>query len=215
MDQTTSRTQIGKSKGKHMNYTFRDIESDADYQLVADLWNSHSRMMRCEYNVSDLSTKGGHIIGTFVDNELVATLRYHEWVELPVYYMGSLFTKKGLLPLYDFSLKDNPIVTMTDMILERMEAKQFYTWYYVRAMAKGYARIEKNGHDLLSQTRLGGRYDRFVQEVVKAGDRSVHAAHHRMASNNVWDRNVMIVQCNLRNEHRVWGDVFKNEMNLL
>jgi len=168
-------------------------------------------MMRTKSAQVEINISQG-IIGAFTaDSDLVGTLKYTLWDGLAIYSIGAMYIKPGIISRYDFSNPDNPITPILDFILQSMEDKKYYTWFYSRALSPGYHKIQKTKHDLLNQCKLGSRYDRFIMEVVPAGMRSLIKAHDNMLSNQVWVKNSMIVMCSLRNEFREWGDVFEKE----
>lgn len=196
-------------------YTVRDIVTDADMKQVREMWKKHSRLMRT-YVEEPASFTGGTIVGAFdANDELAGTLRHYSWGGTPFYSIGSLYIRPGLLERYDFSLPDNPIPPILDSIIELKEEQQFYSWYYTRAMGPGYAKLQESGKDLLSWTKLGKRYERFVNEIVRPGTRSKIPAHDSLLTERIWSKPIMVVHCVLRNEFRPFGDALVNEMKLL
>lgn len=197
-------------------YNIKVIKTKDEYNDVWELWSSRSKVMRHKQSFPFLKDIDyGTIVGAYQDNSLVGTLKYTKWKGLPFYSMGSLFIKKNLIPRYDFSNPINPLISITDFILRSLEEEEFYNWYYVRALGKAYAKIEKDDHDLLSCTELGPRYHRFVEELILPGTRSKNVLYDKMAGSNFWDNPIMIVKCSLDNQYRKHGDVFKTELNFL
>ena len=159
--------------------------------------------------------KDGCIVGAYLEKELVGTLKYMKWNGLPYYSIGALYIKPGLIPRYDFSNPDNPITYITDFILNSLENQGFYNWYYVRTLGKGYAKIQREGHDLLNQTELGYRYRRDVEEIVPAFTEPKFQLHSKLMGHRKWARPVMIIKCSLENQFRKHGDIFKTEIDFL
>lgn len=193
-----------------MTYDIRPIVTDEDMRKVDIMWRAHSRLMRTP--VTDpAELQGGQIVGAFDGEKLVGTLRHFDWPGLPYYSIGSLYIRLGALQRYDFSNPANPIPPILDFILAQKESEGFYTWFYTRAISGGYYKLQRDGTDLLSHTKLGCRYDRYVNEIVKAGQRAQHDYHDMMLARRTWGTNIMVVQCLLRNSERPWGDVIADE----
>jgi len=192
-------------------YTIRYLETVDDYKQLLDLKFERSSMIRTK-NAAPEITIGGKVTGAFLqDGSLVASLQTTLWDNLAFYSLGDLHIKKGHLPRYDFSIENNPVVSITDFILGNMENRGYYSWFYSRALSPAYHKIQKDGNDLLTQSNLGKRYERFVTEFVPAGQRAKTRVHDNMLLRRTWERNIVIVMCSLKNEFRPYGDVFDNE----
>lgn len=183
-------------------YAIRKVTTPEDLQKVIDLWESNPKMLR-----SDGGPRSSPALGTVYcaldeQERPVGTLRVFSWSKLPMYTIGGLYIRKGTIQRYDFANPKNPITPILDTILGEMEAKGFYTWLYVRAISRGYHHLEKQGHDLLACSTLGRRYERYVQEVVPAGQRSAYETHDNLLGHAPWSKPTMIVLCTLRNDLR-------------
>lgn len=197
-------------------YTLRKIVSDEDFIQVEKLWKSKNTLMRqsVPFSITD-TVRLGNIVGSFLNNEVVATGRYSLWKDLPCYQIGSIFIKPGLIN--NFSSPENPSIDIVDHILELMENQNFYSWYYVRPLVKAYARIQDSNynlyekHDFLKKTQLGYRYNRYIEEIITPGSLSKFDAFNRsLIGNRTWDNPIMIVKCCLKDEHRNIKEKFLN-----
>lgn len=191
-------------------FTIRKIETEEDFEKTRKLWLLHTRLMRGPaHERKDFDV--GTIVGSFNDqNQLQATVRHITWQEHVSYSIDSLYVKPGEMMLYGFT-RPNPVTPIVDFILAEREAEQYYTWFYVRAITKGYAKIQRNGSDLLLNTKLGPRYHRYVMDIVPAGERSRIDAHDAMMARRDYTKDVIVVQCNLDNDQRTWGNVLELE----
>jgi hypothetical protein len=198
-----------------IGYLIKQIETLEEYAEVEELWNSKNKLMREEGVSLVKHLPLFKVVGAFLNNELVATLKYHYWDNFPYYSIGALYTKSGLVNLYDFSNPNNPIPYIADFILDKLESEGYYTWYYVRTLGKAYARIQQNNHDLLSCTKLGHRYRRDIEEVILPNEISKFKIHNNLILNKQWTRPMVVVRCSLDNQYRPNGDIFNNEFNFL
>ena len=196
-------------------YVIKQVETVEDRAEVEQLWNSKNKLMREEGASMVEHLPLFEVVGAYLNGELVATLKYHYWNNFPYYSIGALYTKSGLVNLYDFSNSTNPIPYITDFILKKLESEGYYTWYYVRTLGKAYARIQQNNHDLLSCTTLGHRYRRDIEEVILPNQTSKFKIHNNLMLNKTWSRPMVIVRCSLENQYRPNGDIFNNEFDFL
>jgi hypothetical protein len=95
-----------------------------------------------------------------------------------------------------------------DFILDEQEKNKKYTWYYNRSLSNGYHKLQLEEKDLLrncmygwDETRQQYRYERFIEEVVTAGNLPYYPAHKTLQS-KIFDNDYMIVKCCLKNEYR-------------
>lgn len=196
-------------------YLIKQIETPEDYAEVEELWSSKNKLMREEGASMVKYLPLFKVVGAYLNGELVATLKYHYWNNFPYYSIGALYTKSGLVNLYDFSNTTNPIPYITDFILKKLESEGYYTWYYVRTLGKAYARIQQNNHDLLSCTTLGYRYRRDIEEVILPNQTSKFKIHNNLMLNKTWSRPMVVVRCSLDNQYRPNGDIFDKEFDFL
>jgi len=200
-------------------YNIRIIKTVEEYKLVEELWSSTNMLMREKVSlVNKIPTNTDSnttIVGAFIDNELYGTLRFNIWEKMPFYSIGGLHIKSGIINRYDFSNPANPISYITDFILEKMEALGYYNWYYVRTLGKAYAKIQENNHDLLSQTQLGSRYRKDVEELLLPNARSNFQLHDNLVLNKTWARPIAIIKCSLDNKYRQNGNIFETEMKII
>jgi hypothetical protein len=197
------------------DYLIKQIKTDIEYAEVKNLWNSKTKLMREEKAKTIQPHPLPNVVGAYKDGELVATLAYHYWDNLPYYSIGELYTKTGLVNCYDFSNTSNPITYITDFILSKLESENYFTWYYARTLGKVYARIQQNNHDLLACTNLGYRYRRDIEEVILPNDSSKFKVHNSLILNKKWARPTVVVRCTLENQYRPNGDILNNEFNFL
>ncbi len=195
-----------------MNYNTRFLTTEEDLNQVIELQKLRPGVFRDRDAEMDLDHGGNKFVGAFDETGLlVGTLRIIEWSILPFYTIGTLFIRPGLTKGYDFSDEHNPMPGVLDFAIEHMESRNFYTWYYSRAMSPGYRRLELNRKDFLSCTKLGSRYLRQVSEIVPAGERSKYSLHDKHLMNQTWEKDTLIVMCTLPNELRSYKDVFRTE----
>lgn len=196
-----------------MIYNIKIISTEKEKQDVIQLWSSSNRLMRdyIDATVFKESLHNGYTVGAYNNDELCGVVRYIIWNNIPYYSIGMLFIKKNLIPLYKFNNPNNPITYIIDYILKNMEERKFFNWYYVRAISKGYAKIQESREDLLTNTELGPRYRRDVEEIVMPGDRSKFLVHDNLLLNKTWTRPMMIVKCCLENKYRPNGLMFQEE----
>ena len=168
-----------------MNYTIRTIKTPEDFAKMEDLWCERNKRMKTTVADQKLefqkSIAVGESVGAFNDqNELVGILRYLIFQTLPFAFMYNLHIKKGTLTKYDFSNEKNPITYILDYILRECEENKIYTWYYARAISKGYHKIYQEGTDLFRQSQMcfdkernDYRYERYVEEIIPSGQKSL------------------------------------------
>tara|TARA_B110000503_G_C7030626_1_gene363838 strand:- start:200 stop:835 length:636 start_codon:yes stop_codon:yes gene_type:complete len=200
----------------HNLYDIRIIKTTEDYHNVSTAWSSCTKIMRQVNNFSFLKNINfGKIIGAYLGDDLVGTLKYTKWNTMPFYTVGALYIKPGLIKRYDFSDPKNPINYITDFMLKTLEDQEYYNWYYIRTLGNAYAKIERDNNDLLTCTSLGPRYSRYVEEIVPPGCKSKHALHNTIMADTTWKRPIMIVKCSLSNQYRKHGDVFRTESEIV
>ncbi len=201
----------------------RQILSDNDIEQTKELYFSYNKFMRTvvhttEDNFVTWLDRGGkyvEIYGAFLDNELIGIMRCRKWESLPIYNMSSLFTKKGMFSVYNY-IEGHPFPRLQDHILEKYEANGYYTWYYHRQIRPAYYRLTRKNKDLLRICNMGWddqrsqyRYDRVVEEIVKKGSEAEHPNHRALLRNEVWNNDIMVVKCSLKQEYRKTLDIFQ------
>jgi hypothetical protein len=190
------------------NYFIKKIETDDEYDRVEYLWKSRNSLMKNPLPSHSIDNiRDGIIIAAFLENEIVGTMRYFIWKNIPCYQIGGLCVKPGLIKT--FSNLNNPINFIMDYVLEGIEKQHLYTWYYVRPIKKVYAQVQSTNynlfakHDFLNQTLLGKRYIRFIEEVVLPGNKSKYESFNKsLIGNQTWNNPVMIVKCSLDDKYR-------------
>ena len=200
----------------------RQITDDSDVEQTKALYMSYRRFNKTHFPVTeenfnawiDRGNKYVEVYGAFVNDELIGTMRCRKWESLPIYNMSSLFTKKGMFAVYNY-VDGHPFPYIQDHILEKYEADGYYTWYYHRQIRPAYYRLTKKNKDLLrvcskgwDETKGQYRYDRFVEEIVKQGTTAQHPNHRAQLRNEVWNNDIMIVKCSLKQEYRPMPNIF-------
>jgi len=187
------------------------------------IFYSYNKVMRSEYDRSNyvMSFKNFtnvQYVGCFYEQTLVCFLKVSLGDRLPTYQIGNMNIKKKFLQRYDFSNKQHPIIPMMDFILDQQERSNRYTWYYNRSLTPAYHKLQLEGKDLLRNCMLGWdnnknqyRYERFIEEVVLAGNLPVYTGHHAI-QNKIFDTDYMIVKCCLKNEYRHTLNYFDNQV---
>jgi hypothetical protein len=183
-------------------YTLRKIETEEDYKKVKILWSVHARLMRTKVpERTDLDV--GYIVGAFRGDDLVGSMRHHDWEGQLAYSIDSIYTKPGEMSYYaSLPTVQNPIVPLIDFIIEEREKAGYFTWFYTRALSPGYTKIHKSGHSFLASSKLGCRYQKFLMEIVPAGTRSAVTSHDALLGKRTFERDTMVVMCCLKNEFR-------------
>lgn len=206
-----------------MNYTIRTIETPEDLKKMEALWCERNKRMKTEVTDQRLEFQKSIAVGASVgafdeNNELVGILRYLIFQSLPFAFMYNLHIKKGILTKYEFSNEKNPITYILDFILRECEKNKIYTWYYVRALSKGYHKIYQEGTDLFRQSQMcfdkdlnDYRYERFVEEIIPSGQKSLIKTHNILLGDKVYKPNTVLFKCCLKNIYRHNGDVLINE----
>lgn len=207
-----------------MNYTVRYLSTDQEFIEAEQIFKSHVKVMRNHYDrsseeLADKNAPNIKFVGCFIDDgSLVAFLKIVIWEKLPTYVVGNMNIKRTFLQRYDFSNHQHPIIPIMDFILNDQEKAKRYTWYYNRSLTGGYHKLQLEGKDLLKNCTLGWddikhqyRYERFIEEVVTAGNLPVFAAH-KLLQNKVFGTDYMIVKCCLKNEYRDTPDYFDNRV---
>jgi len=183
-------------------YTLRRAETEDDFKQVKRLWTVHARLMRTKVpERTDLDV--GFIECAFRGDDLVATMRHHDWDGMQMYSIDSIYVKPGEMTYYAaLPGQNNPISPLIDHIVGAREAAGQFTWWYSRAIAPGYTKMHRNGYSFMGASRLGHRYQKFLMEIVPAGQRSTVTTHDTLLGARTYDKDVMVVMCCLKNEHR-------------
>lgn len=206
-----------------MNYQVRYLTTETDFAEANDIFKSHKKVMRDNFDRSNDSINSNldpnaKFLGCYFEGVLVAFLKVTFWDKLPVYVVGNMNIKKTFLQRYDFSNHKHPIIPIMNFILAEQEANKRYTWYYNRSLEKSYHKLQFEGKDLLKNCVLGWdsnkqqyRYERFIEEVVTAGNLPVAPAH-KLLQGKVFNTDYMIVKCCLKNEYRDTPDYFDDRV---
>lgn len=206
------------------SYSIRKIETLEDINQFRDLWCERSKRMKTpvedQIKEFEKGMRAGVPVGAFDQNNiLVGALRYRRLVQLPYMFLYNVHIKKDTLKRYDFTDDNNPITPILDYILETAENDNIYTWYYIRALSKGYYKLYKEGKDLLTQSNKffdkesqKFRYERYIEEIIPSGEMSKYPGVRSWTGDSVWKPNVALFKCVLKNEYRVNGDLFDNEL---
>ena len=201
----------------------RQILNDSDIEQTKQLYFSYSKFMRTVIQTTeddfvgwlDQGGKYVEVYGAFVNDELIGIMRCRKWESLPIYNMSSLFTKKGMFTVYNY-IDGHPFPHLQDYILEKYEAAGYYTWYYHRQIRPAYYRLTKKNKDLLRICNKGWdnvkeqyRYDRVVEEIVAKGGEAKYPNHRSLLRNEIWNNDLMIVKCSLKQEYRQTLNIFQ------
>jgi hypothetical protein len=204
-------------------YNLRKIQTDDDFVKLEELWCERSKRMKTPVADQKIefekAMKIGTSVGAFNDaDELIGTLRYLTFQTLPYSFLYNLHIKKGTMTRYEFDEAKNPITYCLDFILQEQESKGYYTWYYTRAISRGYHKIFKEGTDLFRQSKMcfdynlnDYRYDRYVEEIVPSGQKSKIVTHNILIGDKVHKPNLVMFKCCLKNQYRPCGDLLVNE----
>jgi hypothetical protein len=205
-------------------YAVRNL-TENDIEQASDIFISPKKVMRTslirnkDEILTDFKYPGTTYVGAFADNELVAYMKYTIWKLVPVYHVGNLNVKSGILNRYDFSSESNPLLPVMNYILTAAEELGLYTWYYNRSLSPAYHKLQYTGKDMLMNCKMGYdseknsyRYDRFIVDVIKAGNRSNSDAFFNMAGKKIFDTDYMVVNCCLKPEYRNLPDYFNLEV---
>lgn len=204
-------------------YAINYLTTIEHFSEAEKIYQSHNKVMRSNYDrsnesLADTNSPNVKFVGYFIEEKLIAFLKIVIWDKLPVYVVGNMNIKKSFLQRYDFSNHMHPIIPVMDFILTEQEQNDRYTWYYNRSLTDGYHKLQLEGKDLLKNCILGWdgkkgqyRYDRFIEEVVTAGNLPVWPVHKSL-QNKIFDNDYMIVKCCLKNEYRRTVDYFDNEI---
>lgn len=205
-----------------MNYQVRYLTTDADFSEAEQIYQSHQKVMRTVWDrstetIKDKFNSNVKFIGCYIEDVLVAFLKIVIWEKLPAYTVGNMNIKKSFLQRYDFSNHMHPIIPVMDFILKDQEQCNRYTWYYNRSLTNAYHKLQLEGKDLLRNCGFGWdntqnqyRYDRFIEEVVTAGNTPTWPVY-KSFQNKIFDSDYMIVKCCLKNEYRHTDDYFDND----
>jgi hypothetical protein len=200
-------------------YEVRYLTTPEQFDEAEQIYQSHDKVMRSAYDrsteeLADKSNSNVHFVGSYYEDSLVAFLKVVVWERMPVYIVGNMNIKKNTLQRYDFTNHKHPIIPIMDFIIKEQESKKRYTWYYNRSLTNAYHKLQLEGKDLLKNCELGWdsvrqkyRYERFIEEVVTAGNLPHHSVH-KTFQNKIFDTDYMIVKCCLRNEYRDIPDYF-------
>jgi len=204
-------------------YDIRYLQSDEDFAEAEEIFQSHSKVMRTVYDrsnevITDKNYPNIKYVGCFHEQSLVASLKVMLWERLPTYQIGNMNIKKKFLQRYDFSNHQHPIIPIMDFILTEQERNHRYTWYYNRSLTSAYHKLQLEGKDLLRNCSMGWdnnkneyRYDRYIEEIVVAGNLPSYPVHQSM-QNKVFDTDYMMVKCCLKNEYRHTLNYFDNQV---
>lgn len=207
-----------------INYDIKKLTEQHRAEATA-IFQSAKKVMRTTIDrhskeIEDYDDPNVHFVGAFHGNELIAFMKYRIWSTLPIFSVGNMNIKKGVLHMYDFSNENHPITPIMDSILKETEQQGLYTWYYNRSLTAPYHRLQLEGKDLLRKCSMGYdstkqqyRYDRFIDEVVRAGTMSNSDAYKvALQGTNIYDYDFMIVKCCLKNEYRNTPNYFDDEV---
>lgn len=191
------------------------ILTEGDLDQMIEIFTSPQRVMRTHISrdkkeiIDDFHYPGTTFVGTFDNEKLTSFMKYVVWQRLPVFQVGNLNIRKGTLNRYEFSAAESPIIPIIDLILHSTEELGLYTWYYNRSLSPAYHRIQLRGNDMLRNSEYGFdkekdqyRYDRFIDEVVPAGNRSKYDVFFSMAGYKIFTEDYMVVKCCLKPEYR-------------
>jgi hypothetical protein len=185
--------------------------TESDYDQLRELVKIAPGVLRDKEFQPDasISERSGHMGAFTRDNVLVSSLSYFRFPSLPYYLVGQYVQKPGFM--IRFSWKNNPAIKMMDMILDKMEAEERFTWYYTRSIMRWPAHMRKKGNDFFSNSPRCQRYNRFLEEIIPAGQPTKFELHKKMIPSNVWKYDVIVVKCCLKNDFRPWKYVFEEE----
>lgn len=203
-----------------INYEVRKLTEEDRAEATA-IFQSARKVMRSTVDrsskeIEDYNDPNVHFVGAFYQDELIAFMKYNIWPKIPSFNVGNMNIKSGVLQRYDFSNENHPILPLMDAILEDTENRKLYTWYYNRSLTAPYHKLQLEGKDLLKRCNMGYdhvkqqyRYERFVEEVIPAGQLAVNYGYRTMLqANNIYDHDFMVVKCCLKNEYRDTPDYF-------
>ena len=206
-----------------MNYHIDYLTTDEHFVEAENIYKSHKKVMRNIYDRSNEALENTHsnnvkFVGCFSDGLLVAFLKLTLWDKIPFYIVGNMNIRKNFLHRYDFTDNKHPIIPVMDFILAEQEKNKRYTWYYNRSLTNGYHKLQLEEKDLLrnctygwNETKQHYRYERFIEEVVIAGNLPLYPAYKALQS-KIFDNDYMIVKCCLKNEYRDTPNYFDNEV---
>ena len=155
-----------------------------------------------------------NFVGAFVDDQLVASMRYYRSRMVPYYYVNSLILNQDL---YDYSNydPDHPFVKILDNILETMEAEGRYTWFQSYFYHENNV---ENPNDLLKHCVRGWdegqqqlRYERYIEEHIPKNSRSKNSSYEMLLFTKIWPTDINIVHSSLKPEYRKIGDAINDE----
>lgn len=206
-----------------MTYEVTYLTTSEQFDEAEKIYQSHDKVMRSDYDrssepLADKNVPNVKYVGCYHDGSLVAFLKVVLWDKLPVFVVGNMNIKKTFLQRYDFSNHKHPIIPIMNFILAEQEASKRYTWYYNRSLTNPYHKLQLEGKDLLKNCDLGWdhdkqqyRYERFIEEIVTAGNLP-HYPVHKSFQNKIFDTDYMIVKCCLKNEYRDIPDYFDSKV---
>jgi hypothetical protein len=205
------------------HYNIRKLESQQDLEKFEEIWCERNKRMKTP--VADQRAEFqraitvGTTIGAFDQNDqLIGVLRYLKFQTLPYGFIYNLHIKKGTMHRYNFSDEKNPITYILDFILTEFESQGIYTWYYTRAISRGYHKIFVEGTDLFTKSKMCFdkntslyRYERYIEEFIPAGEKSKIQSFNHLLLDRTYKTNLTMFKCCLKNQFRPYGDVLVNE----
>lgn len=180
---------------------------ESHLEKIIELRSQYNKVMRTAvdhtFTMPAISHKTKHI-GAIRDGELICYMRIDNFESFPYYQVSTMYTKQAELGYYSFDDK-NPILQCCDFMMVEQEKLKKYSFFYCRANTAAYKRLHKTGKNLMTVSKIGCRYDTFVQEIVPANTRSSYMIHDNLLNNMPWAVDTMILQCSLRQEFRHIG----------
>jgi hypothetical protein len=187
-----------------------DCESDRT-QMLKIIANSVS-LMRQDSDVSNHSLKkidnlikfNSVIFGYFVDDKLLSFLTSTPWKSLPYYTISNFFVLKGSLKY--FTLKNSGVIDLLNHVVNDMESKGYYTFYYVRA--EDHWPIKNKKRKNLGFSSLWIKYKDYVvtaEEVVESGKQSQFKTHDMLLGNTVSELKRVVIRYTLPHDKRTQG----------
>lgn len=155
-----------------------------------------------------------NFVGAFVDDQLVASMRYYRSRMVPYYYVNSLILNQDLYDYNNYD-PDHPFVKILDNILETMEAEGRYTWFQSYFYHENNV---ENPNDLLKHCIRGWdqgqqqlRYERYIEEHIPKNSRSKNSSYQMLLFTKIWPTDINIVHSSLKPEYRKIGDAINDE----
>ena len=194
-----------------INYDIQVLD-DSVFDEADAIFQDTKKVMRTKMirdRPVSLTTDTKVSVGAFSNNKLVAFVQVTTWPSLPIYTVGNLNIKTGVLHRYDFSNHNHPMIQIMNHVIKEKESQGYYTWYYNRSLGRAYHKLQLKGGDLLNNCEMGfdketntHRYERFIEEVVEPGTVAKHKTHEQMQGNNVYDVGFIVFKCCLKPQYR-------------